>query len=98
MQTPALQVDLEGEDKGGDDEDAASVTSSQTSQLPTSSQAGPSQLRDRRPPRPGASGSGRKNDEAIVKLAERLTQDTGMQDWLQSSVQESAKPHVTFCQ
>ena len=37
VQTPALQVDLEGEDEGGDDEDAASVASSQPSQLPTSS-------------------------------------------------------------
>ena len=61
VQTPALQVDLAGEDEGGDDEDAASVNSSQApSQLPISAQAGPSQPSDRRPPRPGASGSGRK--------------------------------------
>ena len=36
--TPALPVGLEGEDEGGDDEDAVSVTSSL---LPSSSQAGP---------------------------------------------------------
>ena len=33
-----------------------------------------------------------------MKLAERLTQNTGMQDPLQSAVQESARPHVAFCQ
>ena len=37
--TPALPVDLEGEDEGGDDADAISVASSQ---LPISSQAGQS--------------------------------------------------------
>ena len=50
------------------------------------------------PPRPGSSGSGRKVDEAILKLAARLTQKTGVQDRLQSAVQESARPCVTFCQ
>ena len=35
---PALPVDPEGEDEGGEDEDATSVTSSQ---LPISSQAAP---------------------------------------------------------
>ena len=91
-------MDPEGEDEGGDDEDAASVASSQPSQLPTSFQAGPSQPYARRCPRPGASGSGCNIDEAIVKLAEKLTQNTGVQDWLQSVVQESAKPCITFCQ
>ena len=38
VHTPALQVDLEGEDEGGDNEDASSVTSSQAPiQLPSSS-------------------------------------------------------------
>ena len=38
--TPVLQVDPEGEVEGGDDDDAASVTSSQApSQLPSLSQA-----------------------------------------------------------
>ena len=44
--TPALSVDQEGEDEGGD-EDAISVASSQ---LPISSQAGSSKPRDRGPP------------------------------------------------
>ena len=39
MHTPVLPVDPEGEDEGGDDDDATSVTSSQApSQLPSSSQ------------------------------------------------------------
>ena len=37
-------------------------------------------------------------DEAILKLANRLSQNTGVQDRLQSAVQESAKPCITFCQ
>ena len=93
VQTPALPVNPEGEDEGGDDEDAASVTSSQMpSQLPTSFQAVPSQPppRDRRPPRAASSGSGWKVDKAILKLADRLSQNPGMQDRLQSAVQESA--------
>ena len=99
VQTPVLQVDLEVEDEGGDDEDATSVTSSQMhSQLPSSAKGGSSQPRDSRRPRPGASGSGRKVDEAILKLADRLTQNTGMQDWLQYAVQESARPRIAFCQ
>ena len=54
VHTPALPVDLVGEDERGDDEDATSVASSQApSQLPSSSQAGPSHPPpcDRRPPR-----------------------------------------------
>ena len=93
--TPALLVDPDGEDEGGDDEDAISVTSSQ---LSISSQAGPSQPHDRRPPRPGASVSGHKIDDAIVKLSERITADSVVQDQLQSTVQESAKPRIAFCQ
>ena len=93
--TPALPVDPEGEDEGGDCKDAISVASSQ---LPSSYQAGPSQPRDRRPPRPGASGSGRKVNDVIVKLAERINANTVMQDRVQSAVQESAKPCIAFCQ
>ena len=77
----AFQVGPELEDEGGDDEDATSVTSSQVpSQLHSSSQAGPSQpaQHDRRPPRPRSSAAGRKVDKAIMKLADRLSQNTGM--------------------
>ena len=85
--------------KGGDDDDdAASVTSSQApSQLPTSSQATPRQpRRDRRAPR--AASGGKRVDDAIVKLVDVLTQNTGVQDRLQSTVQEAARPRVAFCQ
>ena len=41
---------------------------------------------------------GKRVDKAILKLADRLSQNTGMQDRLQSAVQESAKPCITFCQ
>ena len=34
----------------------------------------------------------------ILKLADQLSQNTGMQDRLQSAVQESAKPRIAFCQ
>ena len=37
-------------------------------------------------------------DEAIIKLADRLSQNTGMQDRLQSAMQEHARPCVVFCQ
>ena len=33
-----------------------------------------------------------------MKLVDKITENTGMQDWLQSAVQESAKPRVAFCQ
>ena len=46
----------------------------------------------------GASGSGCKINDAIVKLAEKITANTVMQDQLQSAVQESAKPCIAFCQ
>ena len=61
VHTPALQVDPKGEDEGGVNEDAASVTSIQEpSQLPSSSQAGPSQPpHDRRPPRAAPSETGK---------------------------------------
>ena len=44
------------------------------------------------------SGTGKRVNEAILKLADHLSQNTGMQDWLQSAVQESAKPCIAFCQ
>ena len=43
-------------------------------------------------------GTGKRVDEAILKLANDLSQNAGMQDWLQSTVQEHAKPCFTFCQ
>ena len=82
------------------DDDAASVTSSQApSQLPRTSQAGPSQApRDRRPRAASSTGTGKRVDKAILKLADHLSQNTGVQDQLQSAVQESGKPPVAFCQ
>ena len=53
---------------------------------------------DRRPLRPAGSGSGRKLDKAMMKLVDKITENTGMQDQLQSAVQEGAKPRFTFCQ
>ena len=44
------------------------------------------------------SSTGKRVDEVILKLADLLSQNTGMQDQLQSTVQESAKPCITFCQ
>ena len=70
VMTPALPVDLEGEDEGGEDNDATSVASSQ---LPISSQAAPTHPHDRRPPGPAASGSGWKLDEAMMKLVDKIT-------------------------
>ena len=84
---PVPEGDVEG---GDDDDDAASVTSSQApSQLPTSSQATPSQSpHDRRAP--WAASGGKLVDNAILKLVDRLTQNIGMQDQLTSAVQEAA--------
>ena len=42
--------------------------------------------------------TGKRVEEAILKLADCLSQNTGMQDWLQSTVQESAKHSIAFCQ
>ena len=98
--TQVLQVDPVAEDEGGDDDDAASVTSSQApSQLPSMSQAGPSQARcDGKPGAASSTGTGKRVDKTILKLADRFSQNTGMQDRLQSAVQESAKPCIAFCQ
>ena len=95
---PMLQLDPEEE--GGDNDNAASRTSSQapSTQLPSMTQAGPSQAPHDRRPRPVSSGSGKCVDEAILKLADRLSQNTGMQDRLATAVQESAKPCLTLCQ
>ena len=82
---PALPVDPEGEDEGGEDNDAASVASSQ---LPVSSQDAPTHPHDRRPPRPAASGSGRMLDEAMMKLVDKITENTCVLDRLQFTVQE----------
>ena len=45
-----------------------------------------------------STGTGKRVDEAILKLADRLSQNTGVKHWLQSTVQESAKPSIAFCQ
>ena len=82
-------------EEGGDDDDAASLASACSSSQapsgtqPSTSQASPSQARDRRP-RPATSTSTDKRvDEAILKLAERLNLNTGVQDSLASAVQET---------
>ena len=100
---PSLQVELEGEDEGGDDDDVASVTYNQVpSQLSSTSQAGPVKhhSHDRRPRAASSTGSstGKRVDEAILKLVDWLSQNTGMQDRLQSAVKKSAKPNIAFCQ
>ena len=96
MTISALKGDPERKDEEEDDEDGISVTSIQ---LPISAQACPSHPHDRRPPRPGASGSGRNLDQAMMKLVEKITENTQPQDRLQFAVhvQESAKPCFAFC-
>ena len=97
---PELQPDLEEEEEGGDNHNAASHTSSQapSTQLPSKTQASPSQAPHDMRPRPASSGSGKHVNEAILKLADRLFQNIGMQDRLTTTVQESAKPCLAFCQ
>ena len=93
---PVLQVDLEGEDEGGDDDDAASVTSSQVpSQLPSTSQAGPSQAPCDRSPRAVSStgsGTGKRVDEAILKLADQISQNICVQDGYNSLCRRVPNP------
>ena len=99
MLVPTLPANLE-EEEGGDDDNAASSSSSQlpTTQLPSTSQASRSQPPcDRRPGAP-SSGSGKRVDEAILKLADCLSQNTGMQDRQATAVQESTNPRLAFCQ
>ena len=97
MLIPTLPVE---EEEGGDDDDTASRSSSQppSTQLPSTSQVGRSQPpRDRRPRAP-SSGSGKHVDEAILKLADFLSQNTGVQDRLATAVQDSTDPRLAFCQ
>ena len=60
------------------------------------SQAGPSQIRDRR--HKAASTTGKRVDEAILKLAERMASNTSVQDRLASAVQEGSNEHLAFWQ
>ena len=100
VSAPRLQLDLEEEEEGGDDDDAASRNSSQapSTQLPNMAQASPSQAPCDRRPRPASNGSGTCADEAILKLADCLSQNTGVQYRLATAVQESPKPCLAFCQ
>ena len=66
--------------------------------LPCMSQAGPSQPPPDRRPKAPSSGSGKRIDKAILKLADCLSQNTGMQDRLATAVQERASPGLAFCQ
>ena len=82
VNTPVLPVDPEGEIERGDDDDATSVTSSQApSQLLSSSQASPSQApHNRRTPSAASGGTGNRVYKDILKQADRLSQNTGVQD------------------
>ena len=85
---------VEGDD---DEEDAISVTSSHApSQLATTSKAGSQPPLDRRSPQP-ASG-GKKVDNAILSLLDRMKDNTAIQNRLQSAEQEASRPCVAFCQ
>ena len=66
---------------------------------PSTSQASPSQpSRDRRSRALSSSSSGKRVDEAILKLADWLNLNTGVEDQLASAVQESTNPRLAFCQ
>ena len=75
LTTPVLLVDPKGEEEGREDDDATNVASSQQ---PISSQAAPTYPYDKRPTRPAASASGRKLDKAMLKLVDKISENTGM--------------------
>ena len=93
---PVLPVDVEEEEGADDDDaDAASLTSARSSGLVPStkhsmSQAGPSQPHDKRPRAEPSTSSGKWVDMAILKLAERLNLNTGVQDCLASAYRRAA--------
>ena len=99
-----VPAEVEEEEEGGDDDDATSLASAHSSsQSPSGmqssmSQAGPSEACDRRPKPATSTSTGKRVDEAILKLAEQLTVNTGVQDYLASAVQEGSNPHIAFCQ
>ena len=92
------------EEEGGDDDDAASLASARSSSQPPSgtqpstSQAGPSQARDRRSRAVSSTSTGKRINEAILKLAEQLAVNTGGQDRLSSAIQEGSDERLAFCQ
>ena len=89
------EVDVE---RGNDESDAVSVSSSQgPSQLPTSSQAAASQQPHDRSSSRSAS-SGKRVNDAILSLVARMSDNTAIQDRLQSVEQEAARPRCAFCQ
>ena len=45
-----------------------------------------------------STSTGKRVDGAILKLAEWLSLNTGVQDCLASAVQESSNPCLAFCQ
>ena len=75
---PMLPADLEEEEEGRDEDDATSRISSPppSTQLPSTSQASPSQPPSDRRPKAPSSSSGKRVDEAILKLANHLSQNT----------------------
>ena len=96
----------EGEGEGGDDDDdidsLASGSARSSSQVPSgmqpiTSQADPSHIRDRRPKVTSSTSIGKRVDEAILKLGDRLSLNTGVQDRLASAIQESTNPRLAFC-
>ena len=70
------EVEEEEEEEGGDDDNAAILASARSSSQvrsgtqPSTSQAGPSQAHDRRPRAGSSTSTGKRVDEAILKLAE----------------------------
>ena len=79
---PAWQ---EEEEEGGDDDDVTSLASARSSSQvpsgtqPSTSQAGPSQAHGRRPKATTSTSTGKRVNKAILKLAEWLTVNTGVQ-------------------
>ena len=75
-----------GEEEGGDNDNAASLASTRSSSQvpsgtqPSMSQPGPSQACDRRASASSSTSTGKRVDEVILKLAEQLAVNTGVQD------------------
>ena len=97
-------VPVKVEEEGADDDNAASLASERSSsQVPSgmqlsTSQASPSQVCDRRPKAESSTSTGKRVNESIIKLAEQLAVNTGVQDRLASAVQEGSNERLAFCQ
>ena len=93
------QMEVEEE---ADDDNALSVGSARSSSQPprasqpNTSQASPSQVRSSRPK--ALSTTGKRVDEAILKLAEHMVLNTSVQDRLATVVQDGSNEWLAFCQ